>query len=92
MLVLVLDRTQCLQQGAGGPPAMLRGRMTGFPKNWVPGPPERQDKRWIQFAVPIDCGTPTTCMLYPFGATRTIITTINIRHDYNKTDGQLQES
>ena len=31
VLVLVLDWTQCLPQGAGAPPAMLRGRMTGFP-------------------------------------------------------------
>ena len=50
MLVLVLDWTQCFQQGAGAPPVMLRGRMTGIPKNWGPGPPEGQDKRWIQFA------------------------------------------
>ena len=32
VLVLVLDWTQCLPQGAGATPAMLRGRMTGFPK------------------------------------------------------------
>ena len=32
VLVLVLDWTQCIPQGAGAPPAMLRGRMTGFPK------------------------------------------------------------
>ena len=31
MLVLVLDWTQCLPQGVGAPPAMLRGRTTGFP-------------------------------------------------------------
>ena len=30
--VLVLDWTQCLSQGAHAPPTMLRGRMTGFPK------------------------------------------------------------
>ena len=32
MLVLVLGCTQCLPQGVGVPPAMLRGRMAGFPK------------------------------------------------------------
>ena len=32
VLVLVLDWTQCLPQGAGAPPAMMRGRMTGFLK------------------------------------------------------------
>ena len=31
VLVLVLDWTQCLPQGAGAPPAMMRGRTTGFP-------------------------------------------------------------
>ena len=35
VLILVMDLTQCL---------LLRGRMTGFPKNWGPGPPERQNK------------------------------------------------
>ena len=30
VLVLVLDWTQCLPQGADAPPAMLRSRMTGF--------------------------------------------------------------
>ena len=59
MLVLVLDWTQCLPQGASTPPAMLRSRMTGFP-NWCPGPPETPMQftsftsfdriRWIQFA------------------------------------------
>ena len=40
---------------SGALPAMLRGLMAGFPKKtgW-PGLP--------------DCGAPTTCMLYPFGA------------------------
>ena len=32
VLVLVLDWTQCLPQGAGAPPAMMRGRKTVFPK------------------------------------------------------------
>ena len=30
--VLVLGWTQCLPQGVGAPPAMLRGRTAGFPK------------------------------------------------------------
>ena len=48
MLVLVLDWT--LPQGAGAPPAMLRGRMTGFPKK-NGGPGLRRGRiRWIQFA------------------------------------------
>ena len=68
VLVFVLDWTQCLPKGAVAPPAMLRGRMTGFPKNWKPGPTERQDKVDIICTVPIDCGTPTTRRLYPFGA------------------------
>ena len=68
VLVLVLDWTKCLPQGAGAPPAMVRGCMTGFQKNWGPGPPERQDKVDTICTVPIDCGTPTTCILYPFGA------------------------
>ena len=63
VLVLVLDWTQCHPQGAGAPPAM-----TGFPKNWGPGPPKRQDKVDTICTVPIDCGTPTTRRLYPFGA------------------------
>ena len=67
-LVLVLDWTQCLLQGAGALPAMLRGRMTGFPKILGPGPPERQDKVDTICTVPLDCGTPTTRRLYPFGA------------------------
>ena len=32
VLVLVLGWTQCLPQGVGAPPAMLRGRTAGFPK------------------------------------------------------------
>ena len=47
VLVLVVDWTQCLPQGAGAPPVMLRGRMTGFsPQKRGAGPQER----WIQFA------------------------------------------
>ena len=49
MLVLVLDWTQCLPQGVGAPPAMLRGRTAGFPKKLVAGLPERRG-RWLQFA------------------------------------------
>ena len=30
VLVLVLGWTQCLPQGVGAPPAMLRGRTSGF--------------------------------------------------------------
>ena len=33
VLVLVLAWTYCLPQGVGAPPAMLRGRTPGFPKN-----------------------------------------------------------
>ena len=42
MLVLVLDWTQCLPQGAGAAPANAAGvAMTGFPQNTGgPGPPE----------------------------------------------------
>ena len=32
VLVLVLGWTECLPQGLGAPPAMLRGRTAGFPK------------------------------------------------------------
>ena len=32
VLVLVLDWTQCLPQGVGAAPSMLRGRTVGFPK------------------------------------------------------------
>ena len=32
VLGLVLDWTQCLPQGIGAPPAMLRGRTAGFPE------------------------------------------------------------
>ena len=37
VLLLVLDWTQCLPQGAGAPPAILRDCMTGFPpkKMWA---------------------------------------------------------
>ena len=49
MLVLVLDSTQCLPQGAGALPAMLRCRMTGFPKQLGAGP-QGGSIRWIQFA------------------------------------------
>ena len=37
-------------------------------KNWGPGPPEKQDKVDTICTVPLDCGTPTTRRLYPFGA------------------------
>ena len=37
-------------------------------KTWGPGPQERQDKVDTICTVPLDCGTPTTCRLYPFGA------------------------
>ena len=79
MLVLVLNWTQCLPQGAGVPPAMMRSRMTGFPKNWGTGPPERQDKVDTIFTVPLDCGTTTTRRLYPFGARRwTVVVVIDL--------------
>ena len=69
VLGLVLDWTQCLPQGAGAPPAMLQNCMAGFPKKKSgPGPPERQDKVDRFCTVPLDCGTPTTRRLYPFGA------------------------
>ena len=68
VLGLVLDWTQCLPQGAGTPLAMMRDRMTGFPKHWGPGLPERKDKVDTICTVPLDCGTPTTRRLYPFGA------------------------
>ena len=32
VFVLVLDLTQCLPQGAGALPAMMKGCMTDFPK------------------------------------------------------------
>ena len=67
VLFLVLDSTQCLPQGAVAPPAMLRGCMTGS-KKWRSGPLERQDKVDTICTVPLDCGTPTTRRLYPFGA------------------------
>ena len=70
VLVLVLDWTQCLPQGARATPAMLRGCMTAPPPPQIsgPGPPERQDKVDTICTVPLDCGTPTTRRLYPFGA------------------------
>ena len=37
-------------------------------KTWWSGPPERQDKVDTICTVPLDCGTPTTRRLYPFGA------------------------
>ena len=37
--------------------------------NWGPGTPVRQDKVDTICTVPLDCGTPTTSRLYPFGAT-----------------------
>ena len=50
VLVLALDWTQCLPQCAGGTPAMLRGRMTGFPQNTGCAVLWRGRIRWIQFA------------------------------------------
>ena len=67
VLVLVLDWTQCLPQGVCAPPVMLRGRTAGFPKNWV---------AWIggyNLHSSPDCGTPTTCRLYPFGTAGCIV-------------------
>ena len=50
-------------------PAIDAGLHDWLPKkNWGPGPPERQDKVDTICTVPLDCGTPTTCRLYPFGA------------------------
>ena len=65
VLVLVLDWTKCLPQA---PPDMLRYCMTGFPQKWGPGPPEMLVKVDTICTVPLDCGTPTTRRLYPFGA------------------------
>ena len=39
-----------------------------LPKNWEPEPPERQDKVDTICTVHLECGTPTTHRLYPFGA------------------------
>ena len=39
-----------------------------FPQKMGPGPPARQDKVDTICTVPLDCGTPTTRRLYPFGA------------------------
>ena len=52
MLVLVLDWT--LPQGAGASPALLRGRMTGFPKKKGPGLEKRLDKVDTICTVPLD--------------------------------------
>ena len=57
VLVLVLDWTQCLPQGVGAPPAMLRGCTPGFPK--------KMGSRASGEAEKVD----TTSRLYPFGAT-----------------------
>ena len=62
VLVLVLGWTQCLPQGAGALPAMLRGRMTGFPNKWVAGPQGRCD-RWVQFAPPTVAHQPRACCI-----------------------------
>ena len=70
VLVLVLDWIQCLPQEAVAPPAMLRGRMTGFPEK-TEGPGLRRGRRggYNLHSPPLpDCGTPTTRRLYPFGA------------------------
>ena len=68
LLVLVLDWTQCLPQGVSTPPAMQRGRTAGFPKNGWPGL-RRGGIDWYNLhSPPPDCGAPTTCRLYPFGA------------------------
>ena len=73
MLVLVLGWTQCLPQGVGAPPAMLRGRIAGFPKKTGrPGLRRGGVGGYNLHSVPPnsppDCGTPTTSRLYPFGA------------------------
>ena len=49
MLVLVLGWTQCLPQGVGAPPDMLRGRTAGFPKKLGGAGPLERRGRWIQF-------------------------------------------
>ena len=61
---LVPDWTQCLPQAVGAPPAMLRGRTAGFPKK-LGG--RRGGIGGYNLHSPPDCGTPTTCRLYPFG-------------------------
>ena len=49
-------------------PSHAAGLHGWFPKKWGPGPQERQDKVDTICTVPLDCGTPTTRRLYPFGA------------------------
>ena len=68
VLVLVLGWTQCLPQGVGAPPAMLRGHTAGFPKKtgW-PGL-RRGGVGGYNLHSPPDWGIPTTSRLYPFGA------------------------
>ena len=70
VLVLVLDWTQCHPQGLGAPPAMLRGRTAGFPKKM--GGRASGEAGIVGYNLhstpPPDCGAPTTCRLYPFGA------------------------
>ena len=68
VLVLVLDWTQCLPQGVGAPPAMLRGRTVGFSPKM--GGRASGEAGWMGTicTVPPDCVAPTTCRLYPFGA------------------------
>ena len=73
MLALVLGWTQCLPQGVGAPPAMLRERTAGFPqKTGRPGLRRGGVGGYNLHSVPPnsppDCGTPTTSRLYPFGA------------------------
>ena len=67
VLVLVLNWTQCVPQGGGAPPAMLRGCTAGFPKK----------TGWMGFrrggigdTTCTDCGIPTTCKLYSFCASK----------------------
>ena len=68
VLAWVLDWTQCLPQGVGAPPAMLRGRTAGFPKKTGCPGLRRGGVGGYNLHSPPDCGTPTTCRLYPFGA------------------------
>ena len=74
VLVLVLDLTQCLPQGVGAPPAMLRGRTAGFFKKLGGRASGEEDcgtpntNRLYPFGA--ECGTPTTSRLYPFGGRR----------------------
>ena len=55
MLVLVLGWTQCLPQGVGAPPAMLRGRTAGFPKKL--GGAGGYNLHSVPPNSPPDCGT-----------------------------------